>query len=703
VDRLGSLDSFIFEGFRFDPAAGGLFRTTGSGVTEPVALGSRALALLALFVERPGQLVSKDDIFAVAWSGTVVGENNLTVQISALRRVLDDARSGRSCVQTVAGRGYRFVLPVTRRKMSTTRRLAAILAADVAGYSRLIGTDEPGTLARLKTIRSELIDPSIASHNGRIVKTTGDGLLAEFVSSVDALNCAQETRVGLGKLNAELTPDNRIELRIGIHQGDIVVEDGDIFGDGVNIAARLEGLAEPGGICVSARVQEDAAGKLDLVFRDLGEQRLHNIVRPVRAYTVDADAHSATQIISDDGGRSRRLSIVVLPFANLNNDREQQYLADAITEYLTTDLSRIDDMLVISRTTASTYRDKRVSAPVIGRELNVRYVLEGGVHRSLDRIRVNAQLIDAETDAHVWAERFDYRTDDVFTLQDEVTGKIAIALGTEIVRAEAARPTSNPGAVDYVLRARAALDQARTPERLALAIDCLEQALAIDPQTVDTRVLLAIALIDRVLEQRTDAAGADIERAERLIEQALRASPGHAVAHFARGQLLRAQGQYETAIPEYEAAIAANPNWVAAIANIGLCKFFTGDIEGAIPAQELAIRLSPRDWRLPNWYWRIGIVHLLQSRIDTAILWLEKARTANPRLPGPHAWLASAYGLKGEMDRAAVELAKARHLGRDNRYDSIARYRSSWPESRIDELAQPTFLAGLRKAGMPEE
>jgi TolB-like protein len=344
-----------------------------------------------------------------------------------------------------------------------------------------------------------VIDPSIAAHNGRIVKTTGDGLLAEFGSTVDALRCAGEMQTSLRERIAEPAPENRIELRIGMHQGDIVVEDGDIFGDGVNIAARLEGLAEPGGICVSARVQEDAAGKLDLAFRDLGEQQLKNIARPVRAYALRPEGHAAPPATGLSARVSRRgqaiigamagsalliicivwwswfwpaatsssgaldtasatrmptapsagpiaqplvaprLSIVVLPFANLTNDAEQQYFADGITEDVTTDLSRIADMFVISRNTAFTYRNKQVDAKQIGRELGVRYVLEGSVQRAGNQVRVNAQLIDAETDAHLWAERFDRDTGNLLVLQDDVTNRIAVALNMAVIGAEAAR------------------------------------------------------------------------------------------------------------------------------------------------------------------------------------------------------------------------------------------------------------------------
>jgi adenylate cyclase len=416
----------------------------------------------------------------------------------------------------------------------------------------------------------------------------------------------------------------------------------------------------------------------------------------------------AASTVPDDiavAGRAPRLSIVVLPFANLSDDREQQYLADAITDDVTTDLSRIADMIVISRSTAFTYKAKALNARQVGRDLNVRYVLEGSVRRSGNRVRVNTQLIDAEADRHVWADRFDHVNDNLFLLQDEVTSRIAASLNLELIGYEAARPTDNPDALEYILRGRGALyhSEGFTAARYANGIELLELALTLDPHSIDAKATLAAAFIDRVFEQATDTADADIERAELLVEQVLAASPGHAVAHFARGQLLRARHLYEAAIPEYETAIAANRNWVVAIAALGLCKFFAGAIEEAIPAQELAIRLSPRDPHLPNWYWRIGMVHLLQSRIDEAMLWLHKARITNALLPGPHAWLASAYALKGDIERAVSEVAEARRLSHDNRYSSIAHYKSSLGSTEINALAETTFLAGLRLAGVPEE
>jgi TolB-like protein/DNA-binding winged helix-turn-helix (wHTH) protein/Tfp pilus assembly protein PilF len=401
-----------------------------------------------------------------------------------------------------------------------------------------------------------------------------------------------------------------------------------------------------------------------------------------------------------------RLSIVVLPFGNLSNDPDQQYFADGITEDLTTDLSRISDTIVISRNTAFTYRNKPVDGKQIGRDLGVRYVVEGSVRRSGRQLRVTAQLIDAATDAHLWAEGFDHDIGDLFALQNEITGRIVNTLSLELPGAEAARPTEHPDALDYILRGRAALSKPPSRENFVEQIGLFEQALALDPQSVEGQSRLAVALAGRVINGLTDSATADLARAEGLVGQALATSPRYALAHLVKATVLRAQNRCEEAIPEYETALALNHNTVYALIGLGWCKIDAGSPDEAIPLVEQAIRLSPRDPGIGWWYHQIGTVHLLQSRTDEAIVWLEKGRAAVPAVPVHHSRLASAYALRGETERAAAELAEARRLRGEGSYSSIARLKAGgWsslpPKTRA--LLEATYFAGLRKAGVPEE
>jgi TolB-like protein len=480
----------------------------------------------------------------------------------------------------------------------------------------------------------------------------------------------------------------------------------------VNVAARLEALGEPGGICISRMVRDQIRDKLSYPFEDRGEQSVKNIARPMRVYAwrpeavADLPAPSVLPVpLISQPTVAPRLSIVVLPFTNLSDDREQQYFADGITEDLTTDLSRLPGMLVISRNTAFTYRNKSINTKQIGGELGVRYALEGSVRRSGNHVRVSAQLIDAETDAHLWAERLDGDTSDLFALQDEITGRIAVALNLELIRAEADRPTEHLDALDYILRGRAAFAMPPTRDKYADAVGLFERALALDPRSVEAQSRLAIALTARVLDQMTDSTASDIARADALIRRLLVMTPHSLLTHVAKGQVLRVQRRYAEAIPEYETAITLNRNWVNAFGPLAECKLFAGAIDELIPLVERAIRLSPRDPSISIWYFRIGAAHLLQSRINEAIVWLENARNANAELPYAHSHLASAYALKGDIERAVLELAEARKLSGDNRYSSFARLNAiqHWGAPKTRALYEATYFAGLRKAGMPEE
>ena len=477
--------------------------------------------------------------------------------------------------------------------MSQTRSLAAILAADVAGYSRLIGADEGGTLERLKVLRRELLDPKIAEHRGRLVKTTGDGLLVEFGSVVDALRCAVDVQREMDRRNTGVASDNRIEFRIGINVGDIVVEDGDIFGDGVNVAARLEALAAPSGICVSARVQEDAAGRLDLAFEDIGEQQLKNITRPVRVYRVctalthpDADAPgSPLSSTAGEGAERRRReageggpplpdkpSIAVLPFANMSGDPEQEYFADGMVEEITTALSHYPSLFVIARNSCFTYKGRAIDVKQVGRELGVRYVLEGSVRKAGDRIRVAAQLVEAETGIHDWAERYDRDLTDIFALQDEITQAVTIAVAPAIAGAEQRRAMRRP---PESLDAWAAYQRGLwhfskgTMDDNALAQKFFQQAIDLDPSFAGSFTGLTYAHWRAAGVFGTQNLAEAEDLAEGLVRRAVALDANDAEARTCFGNQLMRRGDYAGALAEIERALAMSPNLADAHGALG--------------------------------------------------------------------------------------------------------------------------------------
>jgi TolB-like protein/class 3 adenylate cyclase len=640
------------------------------------------------------------------------------------------------------------------------RKLAAIFAADVVGYSHLMQLDEMGTLRALRGSRA-IVDRLIAEHRGRIFTTAGDSVLADFPSAVDAVECALEVQQAIAQENVQRPEGERLRFRIGVHLGDVIVDGDNLLGDGVNIAARLQTLAEPGGIYVSAAVRDQIGTKLPAAFIDRGDQRLKNMAQPLRAYEIvepGAEALSGFRARASASRRSRiglgaaaaailiavaaagwwwwwsgppgpsasqqiagpamptaasaesaarsipaaRLSIVVLPFTNLSNDPEQEYFADGITEDLTTDVSRIAGTVVIARNSAFSYKGKPVDPKQIGRELSVRYILQGSVRRSGSQVRINAVLIDAETDAQLWAERFDRDIGDLFAVQNEITARIAHALQSQLAIAESRRTIARPDALDYIMRGRAQLSRPISPENYTEAIGYFESALELDPQSVEASTWLATLLAVRALDELSDFPNDDLHRAKQLAAHALAAAPNNAMSHYARAQVLRAESRCADAIPEYEAAVALDRSRAPAYAHIGWCKFLTGSVDGVIPYFEQAIRLSPHEPAIAPWYGRLGVVHLLQSHTDEAILWLEKARSENTRLPFVHAWLAAAYALKGQQERARAELADAQQLNEG--YGNLATVRKSpwFAKPEVRALAEATYFVGLRQAGLPE-
>jgi adenylate cyclase len=551
--------------------------------------------------------------------------------------------------------------------MNTTRRLAAILAADVAGYSRLIGADEEGTLNRLRSIRADVIDPKIAEQRGRIVKTTGDGLLVEFSNVVDALRCATEIQSGMAERNAGIAAEERIEFRIGINVGDIVVEDGDIFGEGVNVAARLEGLADPGGICVSARVQEDAAGKLDLTFEDIGEQALKNIARPVRVYRVRPPATRSTPSgspINFTLSLPDKPSIAVLPFANMSGDPEQEYFADGMVEEIITALSRIRWLFVIARNSSFTYKGQSVDVKQVGRELGVRYVLEGSVRKAGQRVRITGKLIDAVTGTHLWADRFDGSLEDVFDLQDKVASSVAGVIEPALQAAEtvrsAARPTNDLTAYDLYLRAYAMLWSSvrHIPEALRLA----EQAIARDPRYGPALAWAAYCYValfhGNQSENREVNRRKGIDFARRALQVAVDdpgvlANAAYALAYF--GEDIGAR------MALVDRALALNPSFARGWYISGVIKLWAGQPDIAINDSEVSLSLTPRAPIGPA-LGVIGGAHFFARRFNDAVPKLLLAIQEDSSYVQPYRYLSACYAHMGRLDDARVIVARLRAI-----------------------------------------
>jgi adenylate cyclase len=631
--------------------------------------------------------------------------------------------------------------------VSETRKLAAILVSDIVGYSRLAGADEDRILARLRALRSDLIDPTIAVHHGRVVKRTGDGAIVEFRSVVDAVNCAIEIQRAMVERNAEVAPDKRIEFRVGIHLGDVVEEsDGDLMGDGINIASRLEGFAKPGTICLSEQAYWQVKGRLDLKVTDLGATQLKNIAEPIHAYALEvgqpilakptpsatpanqpkavvskrrmgsaslAASIAALLLLAVAGGwyilngrapkpaEAGHLSIVVLPFANLSGDPAQDYFADGVTENLTTELSRIKGSFVIARNTAFTYKGKGVDAKEIGKELDVRYVLEGSVQRDQNRVRVNAQLIDAESGAHLWADRFEDNVADLFKLQDEVVVRLAHNLGWVLVKAEGEKGarSKNPDGIDLAMRGWTLVHNSSlrpTKERLERIYEAralFDQALKIDPNYAEALAGSArIYGIEYSLGSGDPGTDYDVKVLEPA-NQAIALDPNNIRAHYTKSEYLTLSRRPIEGLGAADAGLAVNPNDAVLLLARTMAENSLGRYEQAKADTEVALRLSPRDPIVGAFHDLIGNAELGLGHLDVAISEYRAAIDVGHNAFPVYTDLAAAYALAGRMDEAKKALAEARRLN--------PKLTVKWMIEHYGN--QPALREGMPKAGLPEE
>jgi adenylate cyclase len=629
--------------------------------------------------------------------------------------------------------------------MGETRKIAAILVADVVGYSRLAGADEDRTLARLRGLRSDLIDPTIVVHHGRVVKRTGDGLIVEFRSVVDAVRCAIEVQNAMAVRNAGVPADQRIDFRVGIHLGDVVEEsDGDLMGDGVNIAARLEGIAKPGAICLSEDAYRQVKGRLDVAASDLGPTQLKNIAEPIRVYSLQVGAPAVAKpesaatasapkqrsmlapliagiaalilvaggiwyflagnrtapVIATAPAEAAHLSIVVLPFANLSGDASQDYFADGVTDNLTTELSRIRNSFVIARNTAFTFKGKSIDAKQIGKELGVRYVLEGSVQRDQNRVRVNAQLVDAETGAHLWAERFEEDVADLFKLQDQVVARLGNALGFELVKAEAGRSvrSKNPDATDLDQRGWALVWQAipqpmpQKQNTYLAARSLFDQALKIDGDDADA---LAGEALTYDVEYAFFPSSVATDYETKIIGQADRAialAPQTEEAYYAKSQYLAMTHRADEALRAAEAGLAVNPNSARLYGVRGAAEIYLGRFEPGISDEQQSMRLSPRDPIIGLRHLELGAAELGLGHFDAAAEEYHKAIDTGFVNYLPYVELAIAHSLEGKPEEAKTALAEARRLN--------PKLTIQWMK---DHSLPPRDLETLRKVGLPEE
>jgi TolB-like protein/class 3 adenylate cyclase len=588
------------------------------------------------------------------------------------------------------------------------RRLAAVLAADVAGYSRLMGIDEEGTLARLKATRKSLVDPTIAAHRGRIVKTTGDGMLVEFASAVDAARSAIEIQRGMSSQNADVQHDTRIELRIGIHVGDIIIDDNDIFGDGVNIAARLEGIADPGGICMSDDAYRQVRGKVESACDDLGLQTLKNIAEPMRAWRVQLGGHGAAKARPvSPAGQAPMLalpdkpSIAVLPFQNMSGDPEQEYFADGMVEDIITALSHFRNLFVIARNSSFTYKGRSVDVKQVGRELGVRYVLEGSVRKAAGKVRITGQLIDAATGAHLWADRFDGSIDDIFELQDQVTSSVVNAIAPKLEQAEIERvkrkPTENLDAYDHFLRGMSVLNQwTRESNREATESFC--KAIELDPNFASAYGMAAWCYVWRKANGWMNDRDVEIGEATRLAKRAVELGRDDAVALSRAGHVIAyVVGDLDSATPAIERALLLNPNLASAWNFAGWTRVLRGEPEAAIEYLARSMRLSPLDQLGYSAKGSTAHAHFFLGADEDASAWADKAVQENPNYLIVNCIAAASHAFAGHQEKAVQAVSRMLQIDPSLH---ISKIKELFPLRRPNDLAK--YEKGLRKAGLPD-
>jgi len=598
------------------------------------------------------------------------------------------------------------------------RRLAAILFADVVGSSRLMGRDESGTVARLLEHLNRRLAPAAVRCGGRVIRLTGDGGLVEFGSAVDALRAAIEFQQAMIEANRDQPEDKAIVFRIGLHLGDVIAEGNDIYGDDVNVAARLEAEAPPGGIVVSRAVREAVAGRLKATLQALGDLSLKNIVRPIRAFRVEWSAEDwpATEVVSAPASGTPaslqaaapqtlsppRLSTVVLPFANIGGDPEQEYFVDGVTESLTTDLSRMSGMLVIARNTAFAYKGKAIDVKQIGHELGVRYVLEGSVQRGGNRMRVNAQLIDAETGNHLWAERFDKPVVDLFDMQDEIVARLANQLGTQLISAEARRAerAPNPNSLDLCFQGMACMAKGHTPEYLSQARGYFEHALMLDPGNIEALVLQALVDTLKANVFATGDQASQLAAAEAALTKVLSLAPEHALAHWCLGFVQIQTNRAAQSINECERALALDRNLARAYAMIGLAKTYIGRAEETEAHVREALRLSPRDTSAYIWMAIAGFANLYLGKDEEAVNQFSHAIEMNRNRPNTYFSLAAALAHLDRLDEARCAVQAGLALAP---FFTVRRFRAGAPSDNPTFLTQrKRVVEGMLKAGVPE-